>query len=222
MCERERFSTQGPSPRVYYVPLSLLEMEAPSRSCLPLWGHLASAPLAGLPQRHSVIIHSACQASSQLGSCSFSVWKGWASSLIPELSRSSAVWLEDKPENYGRAKETAGSLNHSGECGTRKAKQIKALCLSRKGSEFWREMGEQALLSHGQLPPPKQVRDGLCPSKELDSGSWLSARAERKTAGIQKKKKMQLPTRHSLYFSSFIGKMQGWDEIMKLLALTCY
>lgn len=142
--------------------------------------------------------------------------------LILELSRSSAVWLEDKPENYGRAKETAGSLNHSGECGTRKAKQIKALCLSRKGSEFWREMGKQALLSHGQLPPPEQVRDGLCPSKELDSGSWLSARAERKTAGIQKQK-MQLPTRHSRYFSSLIGKVQGWDEIMKLLlALTCY
>ena len=115
MCERERerFSTQGPSPHVCYVPLSLPEMEAPSRSCLPLQGHLASTALAGLPQRCSVIIHSVCQASSQLGSCSFSVWKGWASSLILELSRSSAVWLEDKPENYGRANETAGSLSLS-------------------------------------------------------------------------------------------------------------
>ena len=45
-----------------------------------------------------------------------------------------------------------------------------------------------ALLSHGQLPPPEQVRDGLCPAKELESGSWLSARAKRKTAGIKKKK----------------------------------
>ena len=49
-------------------------------------------------------------------------------------------------------------------------------------------MGKQALLSHGQLPPPEQVRDGLCPAKELESGSWLSARAKRKTAGIKKKK----------------------------------
>ena len=84
-------------------------------------------------------------------------------------------------------------------------------------------MGKQALLSHGQLPPPEQVRDGLCPAKELESGSWLSARAKRKTAGIKKKKKMQLPIRHSLHFSFLIGKVQGWDEIMKLLlALTCY
>ena len=68
-----------------------------------------------------------------------SVWKDWTFSLILELSRSSAVWLEDKPSQraMGEAKERArasGSLNHSGEGGKRKAMQIKALCLSRTWS----------------------------------------------------------------------------------------
>ena len=84
-------------------------------------------------------------------------------------------------------------------------------------------MGKQALLSHGPAPSPEQVRDDLCPFKELKSGSWLPARAKRKTAGIKKKKKVQLPTRHSRHFSSLTGNVQGWDEMMKLLlALTCY
>lgn len=39
----------------------------------------------------------------------------------------------------------------------------------------------------------------------------------------QKTKKIQLPARKDIHFGFLIGKMQGWDEIMKFLpALTCY
>lgn len=156
VCVKERFSTQGPSPLVCYMPLSLPEMEAPNRSCLPLWGHLASTPLAGLPQRRSVIIHSACQASSQLGSCSFSVWKGWAFSLIPELSRSSAVWLEDKPENYRRAKETVGASVTVERVEQGRQGKSKLCVLAEKGANSGGKWENRLCLAMAQLPPPSK------------------------------------------------------------------
>ena len=138
------------------MPLPLPEMEAPSRSCLPLWGHLASTRLAGLPQRRSVIIHSACRASSQLGSCSFSVWKGWASSLIPELSRSSAVWLEDKPENYGRAKETAVASVTVKRVEQGRQGKSKLCVLAEKGADSGGKWENRLCLAMAQLPPPSK------------------------------------------------------------------
>lgn len=128
-----RFSTRGSSPHGCYVPPSFPEVEALSCSSPPPWGQLANVLLAALPQRQGIIINSACQASSQFGSYLLSIWKGWASSLILELSRSSAVWPEDKPSQRarGRAKERARasrSLKRSGNRWKREGKRKSKLC----------------------------------------------------------------------------------------------
>ena len=191
MCERERerFSTQGPSPHVCYMPLSLPEMEAPSRSCLPLQGHLASTALAGLPQRCSVIIHSVCQASSQLGSCSFSIWKGWASSLILELSRSSAVWLEDKPENYGRANETAGASITVERVEQGRQGKSKLCVLAEKGANSGGKWENRLCLAMVSSLPPSKSETACVQLRSWSQGHGCQPGPKERQPESKKKKK---------------------------------
>lgn len=131
-----------------------------SCSSSPLWGQLANVLLAALPQRRSIIINSACQASSQFGSYLLSIWKGWASSLILELSRSSAVWPEDKPSQRarGRAKERARasrSLNHGGNRWEKEGKCKSKLCVFAEHRAHSRGKQENSLWFSGPGSRPR-------------------------------------------------------------------